>query len=149
MTSWWRRMRGTLGLGAVWAGGGAALGGLVELASNLFPALPVGFIDMWIPTLALPGFLGGVIFSVVLRIAARQEGLEGLSLPGMAGWGAGSGLLLGGLLIGLGAGPLILLPAVAGSSVGALLTLGLARTGDGQEAPAAGEEATGDHTGSN
>jgi hypothetical protein len=116
------------------------VGGLVELASNLFPALPVGFIDVWIPTLALPGFLGGVIFSGGLRVAAGDRGLEGLSFPGMAAWGAGSGLLLGGLLLVMGAGPLILVPAVFLSTVGALLTLGFARLADGGRELGPGED---------
>lgn len=116
------------------------MGGLVELASNLIPALPVGFIDLWIPTLAIPGFLGGVIFSGVLRVAARDRGLEGLSFPGMAAWGAGSGLLLGGLLLAMGAGPLILVPAVVLSTAGALLTLGFARLADGGRELGPGED---------
>lgn len=69
---------------------------MVELPSNLFPRLPVGFIDMWIPVLAMPGFLGGVIFSGVLGIVARRRRFDALSLPGMAGWGVVGGVLLGG-----------------------------------------------------
>ncbi len=135
MPAWWRRVRAALGLGAIWAGGGAAIGGLVELLSNLFPALPVGFIDMWIQTLAIPGFLGGVTFSVVLGVAARDRGFHELSLPFVVGLGLVGGVLLGGGLVALGLTPWIMLPAVLLSGVGASMTLGLARLATRGEAP--------------
>lgn len=126
----WRRIRGALGLGVVWAGGGAAIGGLVELISNLFPRLPLGFIDMWIQTLAIPGFLGGVIFAGVLGIAARRRRFDELSMARMVAWGALAGVALGGVLVGLGLPPLILVPTTLLSGLGASLTLGLARTAE-------------------
>lgn len=126
----WRRIRGALGLGVVWAGGGAAIGGLVEFISNLFPRLPLGFIDMWIQTLAIPGFLGGVIFAGVLGIAARRRRFDELSMARMVAWGALAGVALGGVLVGLGLPPLILVPTTLLSGLGASLTLGLARTAE-------------------
>ena len=127
MSGWWRRVRAALGMGSIWAGGGAAIGGLVEFLSNLFPTLPVGFIDMWIQTLAIPGFLGGVSFSLVLGLLARDRRFDELSLPFVVGLGLIGGALLGGLLIALGLTPLILVPAILLSGVGASMTLGLAR----------------------
>lgn len=138
MTHVWRRLRASLGLGTIWAGGGAFIGGLVELASNLFPALPVGFIDMWIPTLAIPGFIGGVIFAGVLGIAARNRRFDELSLPGITALGAGGGVLLGGVMMALGAGAPILVPATVLSGLGAALTLGLARLSERRELLEAG-----------
>lgn len=132
MSDWWRRIRGALGLGVVWAGGGAFVGGLVELISNLFPGLPLGFIDMWIPTLALPGFLGGVSFAVALGIAGRRRRFDELSYPRVVTWGIAGGVLLGTfMMIAMGAGPLIFAPAVVLSAVGASLSLAFARLGGG------------------
>src|SRR5688500_5916474 len=111
MKGFLRRIRGALVIGLIWAGGGAAIGGLIELVSNIFPALPLGFIDMWIPTLAIPGFLGGVIFSIVLPIAAGRRRFDELSLPLVAAWGAVGGVLLGVLLVVMGMGPMIIAPA--------------------------------------
>lgn len=141
MKGWWRRIRAALGLGAIWAGGGAFIGGLVELASNLFPSLPVGFIDMWIQTLAIPGFIGGVIFAGVLGVAARRRRFDELSMPLVVLWGALGGLLLGGLLITLGVSPLILVPATLLSALGASLSLGLARMAERDELVEAGSDA--------
>lgn len=109
MSDVWRRLRASLALGAIWAGGGAFIGSLVELASNLFPTLPLGFVDMWIPTLAIPGFIGGVVFSGVVGVAARNRRFDELSLPGITALGAGGGVLLGGVMMALGAGAFILL----------------------------------------
>ncbi|MFB6241166.1 MAG: hypothetical protein ABEJ46_06395, partial [Gemmatimonadota bacterium] len=52
------------------------------------------FVDPWV-ALATPGFIAGVLFSVVLRIAERGRRLAELSLSRAAGWGAATGLLLG------------------------------------------------------
>lgn len=143
MKNVWRRLRASLGLGAIWAGGGAFIGALVELASNLFPALPVGFIDMWIPTLAIPGFIGGVIFSGVLGVAARHRRFDELSLPGIAALGVGGGVVLGLVMMALGAGPLILVPATVLSGLGASLSLGLARLAERPEPLEAGSDVDG------
>lgn len=51
--------------------------------------------EMWWMVGALPGFLSGVTFSVVLSIAARRHKLDELSVARVAGWGAGAGLLIG------------------------------------------------------
>lgn len=131
MKGWWRRIRAALGMGLIWAGGGASVGGLIELVSNLFPALPLYFVDMWIQTLAIPGFVGGVVFSAVLRMAARGRSFDELSYPRITAWGAGSGVLLGALFMGLGAGPLILVPAVVLNTLGASLTLAFGRMAEG------------------
>lgn len=133
MKGWLRRIRGALGMGLVWAGGGAFIGGMIELALNIFPSLPLHFIDMWPQTLAIPGFLGGVVFSFVLRVVARRRRLDELSLPGMAAWGAAGGVLLGALVTALGMTPLAFIPAILLSAVGASLTLAFARMADRQD----------------
>ena len=145
MKGWLRRIRAALGMGLIWAGGGAFIGGLIELIANVFPGLPLGFIDMWIQTLAIPGFFGGVIFSGVLRIAARRRTLHELSLPLMATWGAAGGVLLGVLVTAIGVHPLILAPATVLSAFGASLTLVFARMAERQDLLDAGADA--DHVG--
>jgi hypothetical protein len=47
-----------------------------------------------LPALAVPGFVGGACFSVVLGIAGRRRRFEDLSLSRFAAWGALGGLLL-------------------------------------------------------
>ena len=145
MKGWWRRIRASLGMGAIWAGGGGFIGGLIELIANIFPGLPLGFVDMWIQSLALPAFFGGVIFSGVLRIAAGRRRLDELSLPLVTAWGAVGGVLLGGLVTAIGVSPLIIVPATLLSAFGASLTLVLARMAERQDLLDAGADA--DHVG--
>ncbi|MDX2192913.1 MAG: hypothetical protein NW201_06135 [Gemmatimonadales bacterium] len=105
----WRRLRGGIGMGLCWAAGWALTGLILGVSSRLLPGLPwerlfVVF-DAPLPALAVPGFVGGLLFSVVLAVAARGHRLDGLSLPRMAAWGALAGLLLSlvpGALAGIG-----------------------------------------------
>ncbi len=43
---------------------------------------------------AVPGFVGGALFSLVLGVAGRHRRFEELSLPRFAAWGAVGGVLL-------------------------------------------------------
>ena len=116
MTTWLRRVRGAVGMGLTWAVAWAIVGLLIGVASNLLPGLPWNsffeVFDAPLPALAVPGFLGGVFFSVVLGIVERRRSFAELSLPRFAAWGAVGGLLLS------------LLPAV-------LVVMGLASIADG------------------
>lgn len=105
MAQWTRRVRGVLGLGVLWGIGMAGVGGVIELLDNLFPgALPFArAVDMWPQTLAIPGFLGGALFGIVLSVAQRRRRFDELSLPGFAAWGAVGGVFLGALGTLLGA----------------------------------------------
>lgn len=152
MKRWLTRVRGALGMGLTWAVGWALFGLLIGVSSILIPFLPwerfFEVFDAPLPALAVPGFVGGVIFSVVLGIAGRRRRFDELSLPRFAVWGAVGGLLLSlvpaamvavGLAelgrpdFGLGAitatisGPLILLSALSASG-----SLMLARLGQGR-----------------
>ena len=103
MSTLLRRLRGALGMGLFWGLGGAAIGGLIELLDNLGVRWHwIDRIDMWIPLFAIPGFFGGIAFSLVLGIAGHDRKLEEMSLPRFALWGALGGLLLGGLALTLG-----------------------------------------------
>jgi hypothetical protein len=83
--------------------------------------------EMWVLVGAYPGFIGGVVFSMVLAFAARHRRFAELSMPRFAAWGAVAGLLVGTLPFALGeptsAVPLWLL---AGVAIGAVTLLGAA-----------------------
>lgn len=127
--NWLKRARAVLVMGLVWAGGGAAVGGVIELVDNVMPgSLPfVSRVDMWPQTLAIPGFIAGVIFAALLMVGARHRRLDELSLPMIAGWGAAAGVLLGAIAMTIGA-PIgfIAITALFGT-LGGALSLGVAR----------------------
>jgi hypothetical protein len=93
-----RRIRGALGMGLTWAAGWALVGLVTGVASRLLPGLPWSTLfeifDAPLPALAIPGFVGGALFSVVLGVAARHRRFDELSLPRFAAWGAIGGMLL-------------------------------------------------------
>lgn len=98
MKKWLRRIRGAVGMGLTWALVWAPVAVLIGLFVD-----PDGSMDeMWPAIGAYPGFLGGVVFSIVLAIAARRRRLEDLSLPRVAAWGAAAGLLVGVLPFTIG-----------------------------------------------
>ena len=93
---WLAGIRGTLMMILTWTVGWAlGFGGLIEAFVD-----PSGkVIDIWFTALAIPGFIGGVLFSALLRIANGQRGFDELSLPRAACWGAATGLALGILAV--------------------------------------------------
>src|SRR5687768_14060113 len=96
--NWMRRIRGAVGMGLIWAAGWAVGGLLIGAASVLTPFLPwdsfFEVFDAPLPALAIPGFFGGALFSIVLSIAGRRRRFDELSLPVFAAWGALGGVLL-------------------------------------------------------
>lgn len=98
MTSWLRRIRGAVGMGLTWAVGWAVGGIAIGVASILTPFLPWDYFfqvfDAPLPAFAVPGFVAGAFFSLVLGIAGRHHRFEELSLKKFAAWGALGGLLL-------------------------------------------------------
>jgi len=98
MRTFLRRLRGAIGMGIAWAVAWALTGLLIGVTSLVTPFLPwdtfFRFFDAPLPALAVPGFVGGAIFSVVLGVAARKRRFEEMSLPRFAAWGAVGGLLL-------------------------------------------------------
>src|SRR5688572_27681956 len=98
MTMWLRRIRGAVGMGLTWAVGWALVGVLIGVTSLLLPGLPwdrfFEVFDAPLPALAVPGFVGGAIFSVVLGFVARRRSFSELSLPLFAVCGAVGALLL-------------------------------------------------------
>ena len=151
MKRWLRRIRGAVGMGLTWAVGWALVGVLIGLGMNL--GLPMGWFvrvfDAPLPALAVPGFVCGASFSVVLGIAGRRRRFDELSLPRFTAWGALSGLslsLVPVLAIGAAANAAAL-SVVAGtltllSAFSAAGTLTLARTAEKRELLDAGAEAS-------
>ena len=86
---WLRRILGAVAMGLTWAAGWALVGVLIELFID-----PMGsLVDIWVSALAIPGFLGGAVFSAVLRIAEGRRRFDELSLSrfgllGGGGWSA-------------------------------------------------------------
>ena len=98
MKKWLRRIRGALLMGVTWALIWAPIGLLIGAIVD-----PDGAMDEpWILVGTLPGFLAGVIFSIVLGIAAGRHKLDELSVSKVAGWGALAGVLLGALPMVIG-----------------------------------------------
>ncbi|MGH7639133.1 MAG: hypothetical protein ACREOK_15890 [Gemmatimonadaceae bacterium] len=98
-----RRIRGALGMGLLWAVGGAGVGMMIELSANIlggdFHDAMAAAVDIWPALLAIVGFLGGVVFATVLGLVTRRRRFEELSLSWFAAWGAMAGLLLGGVMV--------------------------------------------------
>lgn len=99
MPKWLKRIRGAIGMGLTWALGWGLSGILIGVASKLFPWLPFwdtffNVFDAPLPALAVPGFFGGVFFSIVLGIAGRRHRFSELSVRSFALWGALGGVLL-------------------------------------------------------
>jgi hypothetical protein len=96
---WLKRVRGAIGMGLTWAVGWALTGLAIGVASKLLPGLPIWdpffrAFDAPLPALAVPGFVGGVLFSFVLGIAGRRRKFSDLSLGRFAAWGTLGGVLL-------------------------------------------------------
>jgi hypothetical protein len=106
-------------MGLTWAAGWVLAGLLIGVASKVLPS-PIwdSFFDVFdapLPALAIPGFIAGTLFSIVLGIAARRRRFEELSLPRVTAWGAVGGLLLSlvpAAMVGVG------LASVAGAARG-------------------------------
>ena len=128
-------------MGLIWAVGGAGIGGIIEFVANFVPGL--NFIDMWIPLFAIPGFVGGMIFSLVIGIAARHRKFEELSIPAFAAWGALGGVLLVALaaVIGWG-GPFLAVPFILMSAGGAAGSLAIARMAERRASIDSGADST-------
>jgi hypothetical protein len=116
-------------MGLIWAAGMAGVGGFIELLDNILPGgLPgADAVDMWPQTLMIPGFLGGVIFSVVVMIAAGRRRFDELSIPGFTAMGVVGGLLLGAWGVSGGLPAFVLGVTALGGGIGAASSLTLAR----------------------
>ena len=98
MKKWLRRIRAAVTMGLLWAVPWAVVAVLIGMVVD-----PDGSMDeMWPLIGAYPGFLGGVVFSIVLSIAERRRSLSELSVRRFGAWGAAAGLVIGVLPFLLG-----------------------------------------------
>jgi hypothetical protein len=143
---WMKRIRGAIGMGLTWAaawfGAGMALLVVVGLDAADVP-FPLFF--------GAIGFVAGVTFSGVLRLAEGRRRFDQMSLPRFAAWGAVGGLVLAGIFVGsvaaiagerlpLGVLGTIFTLAGAASAAG---TLALARMAEDRELLDAGDDVGG------
>ncbi|MDQ3674467.1 MAG: hypothetical protein M3365_08850 [Gemmatimonadota bacterium] len=96
----------------IWTvGWGLGFGGLMELYD---PDGKIG--DVWPTVFAIPGFIGGILFCALLRVAEGGRRFDEVSLARFATWGLVTGLVLG----------LLTIPAKVGdASPGALGMIGI------------------------
>jgi hypothetical protein len=95
MNKWMSGIRGAMLMIVLWVvGWGLGFGGIMELID------PDGRVqDVWPTVLAIPGIIGGVLFSVLLLIAERGRRFDQIPFARIAIWGAATGILLGILTI--------------------------------------------------
>src|SRR5688572_22725622 len=90
---WFRRIRAAVGNGLVWGVAWAAIGALTGMLVD--PNASIA--RMWLgpPVGIHPGFVGGLLFSALLGLAAPVRRLADLSLPRVSALGGIAGLVLG------------------------------------------------------
>jgi hypothetical protein len=98
MKKWLRRIRAAVTMGLMWAVPWAIVAVLIGLVVDPDESMD----EMWPLIGAYPGFLGGVLFSIVLAIAERRRNLSELSVRRFGAWGAAAGLTIGVLPFMLG-----------------------------------------------
>ena len=102
MRDWARRVRGAVRMGLTWAAGWTPIGGIVGLLLGSTLGPPNGLISVALVNAGVfgaLGFVGGTIFSTVLRLAEGRRRFDELSLPRFTAWGALGGLILGVLAV--------------------------------------------------
>ena len=98
MKKWLRRIRAAVTMGLLWAVPWAVVALLIGMVVDPDESMD----EMWWVIGAYPGFLGGVLFSIVLSIAERHRRLDELSVRRFGAWGAVAGLAIGVLPFVLG-----------------------------------------------
>lgn len=101
MTRWSRIARGILGMGAAFGAIAAVCAGVLAAGLAVFAPGVEDELGFMVMAFTAWGFAIGAGFATVLAIAAKGRSFDQLSLPQVALWGAGGGLLLAGLLVGL------------------------------------------------
>lgn len=131
LKTWFRRIRGAVGMGLTWAAAWFGAGMVLLLIVGLDAA------DVPFPLFfGLLGFLAGVTFSGILGAAEARRRFDQMSVPRIAAWGAAGGLLLSLALVAVNGGNAlgILAPVFALSGAGcATGSLILARMAEDRE----------------
>ena len=144
----YRRVRGALGIGLMWAAAWGLLGG--GLSAAMFASLRgeltfgIGWRLFWSGVFqwSVGGFLTGVAFAALLSIMESRREDSAQSMRRIAGWGALGGMVPPTLVFALAASTGIVVPAAAtlvligtGAALGsssAALSLKLARRGSSE-----------------
>ncbi|MGH7650428.1 MAG: hypothetical protein ACREMS_01160 [Gemmatimonadaceae bacterium] len=126
MGKWLRRIRGAIGMGLTWAVVWSGVGSMPRWLFGFNTDVPFPLV------FGVLGFIAGILFSVILMLTERGRGLDQMSLPRFATWGAVSGVLLSALFTRAaslsGADVLVIAPTFAvACSVSASGSLALAR----------------------
>src|SRR5687768_12466611 len=139
MRKWLRRIRAAVTMGLLWAVPWAIVAVLIGLVVDPDESMD----EMWFLIGAYPGFLGGVLFSIVLAIAERRRNLSDLSIRRFGAWGAVAGLAIGVLPFMLGTpsanldvarlATVVIGSFTVMSAVSAAGSLALARRGEARE----------------
>jgi hypothetical protein len=118
MKKWMSGIRGSTLIIALWVvGWGLGFGGIMELVD------PDGKIqDVWPTLLAVPGFIGGVLFAGMLAFGEGGRRIDEISLFKFTLWGAVTGVVIGLLTIPAEVGDVS--PGAAGM-IGIATVLGL------------------------
>lgn len=96
MKKWMSGIRGAVLMTVLWIiGWGLGFGGIME--AFIDPDGKIG--DVWPTALAIPGFIGGIVFSALLLIVERSSSFDEVPLVRFALWGAVTGIVLGLLTI--------------------------------------------------
>jgi hypothetical protein len=139
MKKWLRRIRAAVVMGLLWAIPWAVVAVLIGMIVDPDESMD----EMWWLIGAYPGFLGGVLFSIVLAVAERHRNLSELSVRRFGAWGALAGLVIGVLPFVLGTpsadvnvgrlATIVIGSFTAMSAVSAAGSLALARRGEQRE----------------
>lgn len=133
MKKWLRRIRGAVVVGLTWAVGWGLVG-LLVMETFVDPHGRIA--DIWPMVLGIPGFLGGVVFSMMLWMAEGRRRFDELSLARFGVWGAMTGALLGVLGVAwIGLSGMIIIPLTLLGAASATGSLALARMGGERELP--------------
>ena len=133
MKTWLRKLRGILGIGAIWGLAGSvlgfALGAIVSLFwHDMLPITVVKYVGFMTLQHAVWGFVSGSGFAGVLTIMEGRKTLEELTPVRAALWGALTGVgfatVLGLVFIGLG-NPSPLAPILATICMYGAMTAGI------------------------
>ncbi|MDH3207951.1 MAG: hypothetical protein OEO79_15200 [Gemmatimonadota bacterium] len=87
MGTWWRRVRGVLGIGTLWAGAAGLVGSLVGGIAGLFAGEFLYFTMIGGLGSAAMGLVFGSGFAAVLSLMERSRTLDELSSKRAAAWG--------------------------------------------------------------
>ena len=99
MKKWRSGISGTVVMVLTWTFGWAlGYGGFIEAFVD-----PRGEIeDIWFTVMAIPGLIGGLLFSALLRLAEGPSNFDELPFPRMSLFGVITGLVLGVLAVSVG-----------------------------------------------